>query len=263
MNYCSQDFHKREIGICLKVNQKESLNDIGADYVEFPFADIASLSRDEYSEFRTWIEKNDVNCPAMTQLLPKKGSIVLLPDQFNMYKDFLSFGFERAKELGTKIVIFGNAGSRNIPNSEMAEVALDRIVQFISQTADLAEEYDIGICIEPLNRIQSNMINTVDEAATVANRSGKKNVGIVWDYFHFLVEKDNLDSISKNKELIKHCHTAALLRRGIPRINDQIVFFNMLKDINYSGRISLEFDRLPFETEAIAEAITTFRLTNN
>lgn len=262
MNCCTQDLNRMKgIGICLKTDQKDFFAETGADYAEFPFTETATMTEAEFDAFRNWIQDHKVSCPVMTQLLPKKGSIVMEPDRFSAYEAYLRAGFERAVSLGTRIVILGNAGARNIPSLAMKEIATQRLSVFLQQAAVLAKEYDVCICLEPLNRIQSNLINTIEEAADVIRNAADDHLGIVWDDFHFKVEKDKIESIIKNKDFIMHCHTASLLRRGIPDLQEEKTFLDCLQEIGYTGRISFEFDKLPFNTDKLAQAIEHFRRT--
>lgn len=247
------------VGICLKTAQIDALSDLMFDYAEFPFSEIALLSEPGFACFCEQTEQQKLACPVMTHLLPKNGRVVDTDDPFRPFVEYLTTGFNRARQLGTRIVILGNAGARNVNRGFSRELALSRLLAFCQAAANLASEYDISICLEPLNRTQSNLINTVAEAAEIAAAAGRPNFGLVWDYYHFLVEKDDICDVRKYASLIKHCHTAALLRRGIPDAEEQDELIRCLRDIGYGGRVSFEFDWLPEEPDRLNHAAGSFR----
>lgn len=258
MNCCMQSGKKNKVGICLKLNGAELLDYLAADYVEFPFADVTSLEIRAYEELKRTISRKNLECPVMTQLLPKTARVVDDGNAFGWLRDFLENGFERAQELHTGIIVFGNAGSRNCYDGERLK-ALDRLYDFCTQASDLAAQYGITICLEPLNRMQSNLINTLGEAIEAARIVDRPNFGIVWDYFHFQVEKDNLKSLVNNIDLLKHCHTADLLGRSLPNPDNQTEFAETLKRLEYVGAVSVEVERLPADVQQINHALQALR----
>lgn len=248
-----------EIGICLKAGQLNELNGLTPDYIELNFAEIVQLPDDSFLDLLAQMRARGVRSPTMTQLLPKHARVVDAWNAFDFYQDDLRRGFERAARMGTEIVVFGNAGARNIDDNISSELALRRLTSFLHSASELAADFNISICIEPLNRIQSNLINNISEASKLLSHVDIANAGIVWDYFHFQVEKDDWDDVQKNWHHIMHCHTAALLRRGIPDSGSQKRFLRTLKEHHYTGRLSFEFDHLPSDTETLNRAMEAFR----
>ena len=257
---CGNDGKTNKVGICVKTEQLKSIEKLKADYVELPFAGVADLSQEEFEDLHTYLESRNIECPVMTQLLPKKARIVDQDNAFFQYESFLKEGFLRIRKLNTKLIVLGNAGARNYYEGSETQ-AMIRLICFCFDVAKLAAEYGITICLEPLNRTQSNIINTLEEAVGVAKIVQMPNFGVVWDYFHYQVEKDNLEALQKNTELLKHCHTADILYRGIPQIQNQTEMLGFLKKIEYKGNISLEFDKLPSDTERLNQAISELKVS--
>lgn len=264
MSYLKKNGKQRiEVGVCLKLNQKELTDYISADYFEFPFADIASMDDDAFVALSEFIQKRSIKCPVMTQLLPKKISIVETDFAMTPLAGYLEVGFRRAKQLGVSVVVFGNAAARNIGRGITYEMARKRLCQFCKETAKLAQKFNIEICIEPLNRTQSNHINTLSQAMKLTDDVNEQNFGIVMDYFHFQVEKDSFNEIDRRPKIVRHCHTASLLYRTIPDCNEQIDFIDWVKRTSYSGGISFEFDRFPENMEILNQAISEYRIKAN
>ena len=262
MNYAPGG-KKNEVGICLKSGQFNALKELTPDYIELNFAEIMQMPENRFRELLAQICARGICSPSMTQLLPKWARVVDAWNTFDFYRDDLRRGFERAVQMGAEIVVFGNAGARNVDNNTPIELALQRLASFLRSAAELAKDFNISLCVEPLNRIQSNLINSMSEAGELLSCVDLANVGIVWDYFHFQVEKDDWDTVQENWHHIMHCHTAALLRRGIPDSGSQDRFLRTLKEHHYAGRLSFEFDQLPPDTDALNRAMEDYRRVLN
>lgn len=254
MRNFERDGKQNKIGICLKVGEIKVFEELDADYAELPFSEVSALSLEAFEELRDYLICRKIECPVMTQLLPKRARIVENDCAFHQYESFLKEGFLRIQKLNTKMIIFGNAGARNCLDGN-TEAAIRRLTKFCSETSELALKFGITICLEPLNRIQSNLINTLEEAIDVVKYVNMPNFGIVWDYFHYQVEKDDAKILEAHVDALKHCHTADILYRGIPQLKNQKKLIEFLKSIEYKGKISLEFDKLPQAARCINKAI--------
>ena len=66
---------------------------------------------------------------------------------------------------------------------------LDRLVEVHIQAADYAAEAGIALSIEPLNRFECYVLNTVADAAAIVQRVGRPNYGLLYDTFHANIEE--------------------------------------------------------------------------
>ena len=64
------------------------------------------------------------------------------------------------------------------------------------------------IALEPLRRQESNLINTVAEAAELAGRTGCEAVMVLADFFHMQEEKESLEHLFIFREQLAHVHVA-------------------------------------------------------
>jgi len=96
--------------------------------------------------------------------------------------------------------------------------------------------------IEPLNRYESDFINTVDEGLRLCELIDHPNVGLLLDVYHMNIEEKNMcQSIEKARHKLFHFQVAEN-DRGVPgsgSINWPEIF-STLKKINYKGHVSLE-----------------------
>ena len=74
----------------------------------------------------------------------------------------------RVQRMGGKIAVFGSGKSRNRPADMSYDSAFRRLVRLTRMTGEIAVQYDVTIVIEPLNRNETNMINSLGEGACLS-----------------------------------------------------------------------------------------------
>jgi D-psicose/D-tagatose/L-ribulose 3-epimerase len=129
----------------------------------------------------------------------------------------------------------------------------------LREVADYAAERGVRLAIEPLNRFETDLINTVEQGLRLCERIGRDNVGLLLDTFHMNIEEKNIgDAIRQAGGKIFHFQ-AAENDRGTPGSGhlpwNEI--FEALRDIDYRGAIVVE-SFLPTLRE-IARAVSLWR----
>ena len=67
----------------------------------------------------------------------------------------------------------------------------------------------IKLAVEPLNRFECHALNTIADAASVAQRVGMPNYGVLYDTFHANIEeKDPIAAITGHLGMINHVHVS-------------------------------------------------------
>lgn len=73
----------------------------------------------------------------------------------------------------------------------------------------MAEQHNQWLYLEPLNRYQDHMLNTLDDAAELIKAGGFRRVRITADFYHMSIEEDDISaSLEKHAALIGHIHIA-------------------------------------------------------
>ncbi|MCJ7647908.1 MAG: sugar phosphate isomerase/epimerase, partial [Candidatus Lokiarchaeota archaeon] len=107
--------------------------------------------------------------------------------------------------------------------------------------------YNIRLTLEPVNRYESNFINTLNEGIEFIKRVGASNLGLLADTFHMNIEEVSIyDSIIQAKDYITHVHFADS-NRWAPGCGhlDFVKIVQTLKKIGYQGYVSAEILPLP------------------
>lgn len=114
--------------------------------------------------------------------------------------------------------------------------------QSLAYLNGVAAKNNVMIFLEPLNRYEDHMINTLEKGAYYIRQGGFKNVLLTADFYHMNIEESSIASSLKEwKDYIGHIHIADNHRyqpgSGHTNFRDG---FNALKKIGYKGAFAME-----------------------
>ena len=231
------------IGLCTRDVQGAAR--AGFDYIEPSGAEIAAMSEPDYKRFADAVLASSIRCDSVYSFIRRKDLVVVgdnVPKQ--ALADYVEQCFARVRPLGTSVVVWGSAGSRQVPDGFSRERANGQIAEFLSIAGRLAKKHDIIVAIEPLDRRESNILNTGAEALEMVRRVKHPNVRMIIDYYHLREENEDPSILEKGKREIVHLHFANPDGRKWPHdLNEDPVykqFFELVKTTGYSGGISIE-----------------------
>ena len=82
-----------------------------------------------------------------------------------------------------------------------------RGVESVKELGKVAESLGIDYCLEVVNRFETNILNTSEEAVQFCKEVDCKSVKILLDTFHMNIEEDNIcDAIRNAGSLLGHLH---------------------------------------------------------
>ncbi len=143
------------------------------------------------------------------------------------------------------------------PAQQKKEWAL--VVKNLKVLAKHAEKRGVLICIEPLNRFETDFLNSCDQGLKLVKAVNSKAVKLHLDTFHMNIEeKDSAAAIRKAGKHLGHFHACGS-DRGTPG-NDHIVWppiVKALKDIGYKGDVVIE--SFTTDVKVIARAAAIWR----
>jgi len=133
------------------------------------------------------------------------------------------------------------------------------VVKNLKQLARHAESRGRQICIEPLNRFETDFLNTCDQALRLVKAVGSPAVKLHLDTFHMNIEEKNqAAAIVKAGRLLGHFHACGS-DRGTPG-NDHIDWAPIaaaLRKIKYRGDVVIE--SFTTDVKVIARAAAIWR----
>jgi len=167
--------------------------------------------------------------------------------------------FPLASRLGAVIIIGlirGIAG----PSVDHAQARL-WLVEALQECSGAASPSGVRLALEPINRYETTLLNSVAEGLEVIERVGADNLGLLLDTFHMNIEEPSIEeSVRRAGSRIFHFHVADSNRcyPGAGHL-DFSAILGVLRSLGYAGYISGEFLPLPDAVTAAERAIAHLR----
>jgi sugar phosphate isomerase/epimerase len=233
-----------KIGICTSVANAAIAKNAGCDYIEEGVRSFLVPDRPE-AEFReklALLGGSPLPVAACNSFLPEALKSVGPEARPDDIIAFAATAFRRAREAGTRHIVFGSSGSRNIPDGFDRAEARHQFIRLLRRMGPVAREYGVVVVLEPLRRDESNFINTVAEGAAIVREVDDPGIRLLADIYHMLCEDEGPGSIVAAGPLLAHCHIAEEDGRTPPGVHgeDFTPYLDALRRIGYQGGISFE-----------------------
>ncbi|MFB3891885.1 MAG: sugar phosphate isomerase/epimerase family protein [Phycisphaerae bacterium] len=247
------------IGVCTGIEKLKSAPP-GLDYVEAAVEDLLCPRQgdDAFQKRLALAKACPVPVEAVNLLIPGDMKTTGPCVDIAALDAYMATVLRRAALAGVRMVGFGCGGSRRVPEGFDRAKAQSQIAGHLRRWGPLATACNLTIAVEPLNKAECNIINTVAEAAEMARSASYSCVKALVDTYHAAKDGDPPDSIRRSGGMICHAHCAEGDGRGPlgTKGEDHRPYFKALKEIGYDGRISIEARWTDFEQQvgpAVAE----------
>ncbi len=220
------------------------LKDTGYDGVEIPIFDTSDPTH--FTKIGAEIRNQGLQCTAVT-VLPDEAHNAISADAKNRQGaiDHLKRVLECAHNAGVQTLcgpyyqVLGQ-----FSGSFPSEDELDRTAEVHRAIAPVAQAAGVKCAIEALNRFESHLLNTMEQAASYVKRVNHPNFGTMYDTFHANIEEKDpigcIDTVFATGKL-NHVHISENDRgtpgRGHCPIKPVIA---KLKKIGYDGWLTIE-----------------------
>jgi len=228
----------------------------GFDGIEIPIEDPKYI---DVKRIKDQLNSNGIECSSLAVVMsPERDAKSVDKGVRRNAMEYIKRCVNCAVDLGTQIVmgpIYSSAG----PTLEAPDKKSEwkRAVESVKDMAKYAEDRDIYLCIEPLNRFENHLINTIDETLKFIEDVNSSNVKIHFDTFHANIEEKSFeDALKKCGKNLYHFH-ACENDRGTPGSGhipwNEVA--NTLKAIGYDRYLVIETFQPNIEEIAAAAAI--------
>lgn len=164
--------------------------------------------------------------------------------------DYLKSCIDSANALGATIIggpLYGEpmvfAGRPPLPRSaDDMKARADRMIEGLAQVAPLARAAGQTFAVEPLNRFETDMLNTTRQGVTLVDTVNDAGLGLMLDTFHMNMEDQSIpDAIRLAGKRTVHFQ-ANENHRGFPGTGnmDWPAIMRALHQVGYTGPVSLE-----------------------
>jgi len=224
----------------------------GFDYVELSLAGMMDLPAPAFADLKHRLASVGLPCEACNNFFPARvrltGSEACLPAALK----YATAAMDRAADLSVQIIVFGSSGAKNVPPGFPIPDAFKQLVELLHHLGPLAHARGITIAIEPLNRLEANIINRASEGLTLLREVDHPHIQLLIDYYHLMLEHEDPDVLLTAGPAVRHLHLARIEGRAFPLQTDNAMrqFFRIVRRAGYVGRCSIEAYTQDFLAEA-------------
>lgn len=243
-----------------------TLRSIGYDGIEIaPFTladDPATITAATRRELRDVMQSEGLEFVGLHWLMASpKGLHVTAPDSALRERSWRHIRnlIDLCADLGPDgVMVFGSPQQRSTTGGLSREEATRNYVEGLASVAPHAEERGVTILVEALPRAQSDVVQSLDEAASIVEEINSPAVRTMFDTHNAIDETlPHAELVEKYFHLIRHVHVNELDGRH-PGTGDYDFkpLFQTLRRLGYHGWISLEaFDFQPGGARIASESL--------
>ena len=228
-------------GWCRGIEDAPLLKELGFDFIECRVTDLQLENTEETKKRLPLYLQSPLPVRAFNVLFPGEISVVGPEVDVQRIRTYIGRVAETLDRIGAEIVVFGSGRSRSIPEGWERKRAEEQIVQLLNWIADEFQGTGLTLAIEPLNRKESNIINSVAEGVQFARQVNRKEIRVLADFYHMDEEGEDLGTLVVNKDWLAHIHVADTGRLA-PGTGSYPydVFVSNLHEAGYNGLVSAE-----------------------
>lgn len=167
------------------------------------------------------------------------------PAVHNVCFDYLRSCFELSNIIGATFVagpMYSAVGKVRMLPPEGRKRDWDRAVNNLRRVCGMADDHGMAIALEPLNRFESDMVNTAEDVVRLVKDINHPAARIMLDSFHMSLEERNPEeAIVLTGDKLIHMQVSENYR-GVPGTGQTPwpLIRRGLERINYSGIVSIE-----------------------
>lgn len=167
-----------------------------------------------------------------------------------------------AADLGADVFagpMYAAVGKARMVSPEQRDIEWNRAVNNLKKVAAIAAEKNVILAIEPLNRFESDMVNTAEDAVRMVKDVNHPSLKIGLDGFHMSLEERSMEeAIVTAGEYLAHVQVAENYRGtpGTGQTNWES-WKRGLKRIGYKGAVSIE--SFTPENQSLAGAVCIWK----
>jgi D-psicose/D-tagatose/L-ribulose 3-epimerase len=235
------------------------IKQMGFNIVELPVEDPSHV---EAGAIKRLLDENGLTATVCGAFGPSRDLASDDPANIRNSLGYLRELVQFAQGVGATVVagpMYSAVGkARQVP-PDVRKAEFDMAVGGLKQAASVAADHGVTLAIEPLNRFETDMVNTAAQARAMVDAVDHPNVGIHLDTFHMNIEEENVyDAILLAGKELKHVHASESHRgtpgKGLAAWDD---LARGLKEVGYTGPVVIE--TFTPEVKEIARAAAIWR----
>ena len=232
----------------------------GFDTVEIAVEDPSKL---DAQLIKRSLESHNLHCLSVCAVMSQDRDLRGTTTQQQTAVHYIKATLDFAKQLGAEMLIgplYSSVGrAEAVPENDQA-LQRETVAGHLKNLCSYAKEKQLKLAIEPLNRFETDFINTCDQALSLIEKVDSDNLYLHLDTFHMNIEEKHPgEAIKKAGSRLALLHACGS-DRGTPGIDhtDWKEISTALRSIRYTGQLVIE--SFTPEVKIIAKAASIWRI---
>ncbi len=238
----------------------DAVRQTGYDFVELPLMQTAALPEAAFTALAAVLRASGLAADSSCNLFPPTLRLTGPDARREPVRAYLRPAFDRLSALGTRTLVFGSSGARNLPQGVNAEEGYRQLSALVAEElVPLLEAHDITLVMEPIGGYEANFIRTLPEGMEIVRRVNHPRVRLLADSVHLLWEKEDPADLTRFAPYLTHVHVCENQRvLPVDAYSPELAaFLQTLKATGYDRTLS--FEPMPYPPEAMAQALRTLK----
>ena len=231
----------------------------GFDFVEIALEEASHI---DGPFIKVALESNALSCPVICAAMGPGRDLRGSEKHQQTALTYLQEVMDKMVKLDCGILagpLYSSVGRAEQVNESEYKRQWELVVGHLKQLAIYAQDRNITLAIEPLNRFETDFINTCGQGLQMVRDVDHPSLGLHLDTFHMNIEEKHLGKaiLQAGKKLV-HFHACGS-DRGTPGNDhtDWESIFQAFKKINYKGHMAIE--SFTGDVKVIAKAAAIWR----
>ncbi|MDZ7694035.1 MAG: sugar phosphate isomerase/epimerase family protein [Balneolaceae bacterium] len=235
------------------------IKEMGFEVVEIPVEDPDIIDSKKVKEA---LEEHQLEAVVCGAFGPNRDFTSDDPAIHQQCFDYMDALIDLSVQLNTGFVagpMYSAVGKARMVPPEQRKTEWQRAVTNLRKVAEKAADKGIELAIEPLNRFESDLVNTTEDALRLVNDINHPAAKIMVDGFHMSIEEHNLEEAIKTAgDKLIHVQVSENYR-GTPGTGQTNwdSFLRGLKAVDYNGAVNIE--SFTSDNQELADAVCIWK----
>lgn len=223
-----------------------AVKSVGYDYAEVSLARLFCLSKADVIKYRKLFDDAGLPIRVFNNGVPTGMCMIAGESLEQQVEVYVEHSIWLAKTLGVDTITMSGPNQKTTPKDvDWNKIGKKRYIEMLRYYADKCKVEGLDVLIEPVNEREQSYIATLASAEEIVSAVQRENIGVVMDYFHFIMQKDSFEDVLRlcSNHTIRHIHFAVPNERTYPVHKNLVLCEKVLKamlEAGYNGRISIE-----------------------
>lgn len=196
------------------------------------------LHMEDAKQWKENLESNyDLEISSMQSIWYGKKGNIFNSDDAKKFIEYTKKAIDFANSIKCNNLVFGCPKNRVMPEGKKE----DDVIEFFRTLGNYAKEKQTVLALEPNPTIYgTNFINYTDEAFNFVEKINSEGIKVNIDFGTVIENKESLEGIFNNINLVNHIHVSEPNLDIIKRRNEHKILAENLRKLNYNKYVSIE-----------------------